>query len=334
MTTLRDIGEFRLIERLLARAHRVRPPGKRVLLAPGDDAAVSVVEPGRAVVSTTDMLVEGVDFKSTFPPFFVGWKAIAVNLSDVHAVGGQPTGVLVAVSAPPTTEIAWLESAYDGIAEICAERAIDLLGGDVSTSGSGGITFSVTAIGEVDPGRIVRRSGARAGDVICVTGTLGGASAGLELLLAGDADSSNGLVLRQLQPTPPPIGFDLAASGVVHAMIDVSDGFLADLGHLLDASGGLGARIETAKLPISGDLERHGRDVLRHALAGGEDFELLFTVEPSGVEEAQEICRGWGSFLTAVGTVLQRPGTSLVRADGTELPPPGRSGWDHFRSRS
>ena len=330
--TLRDVGEFPLIGRLIARVHRLRPPGFRVMLGPGDDAAVSTIEPGKALVSTTDMLVEGVDFTMAIPPKFVGWKAVAVNLSDVHAMGGEPRGVLVSVAAPASTEVEWLESAYDGIAEICAERAIDLLGGDVSSSGTGGISFSVTALGEARPERIVKRTGSRVGDVVCVTGTLGGASAGLERIReSGRVDPGDPLVLRQIQPTPPPhVGAGLAEAGLAHAMIDVSDGFLADLGHLLDAAG-LGARVETAKLPISGDLQRYGGDVLRHALTGGEDFELLFTVAPKNLPAAGKICTDSGTFLTAVGTITDRPGTTLVRADGTELPPPERGGWDHFR---
>ena len=329
--TLRDVGEFPLIERLLARLPRA---SARVIVGPGDDAAASTPPaPGSLLVSTVDMLAEGVDFTAAFPPRSIGRKAIAVNLSDLAAMGAKPTGVLIALAAPASTEVAWVESLYDGIGAICAEHGVDVLGGDVSRASGAGITISVTALGEVPAAKLVKRSGARVGDRVCVSGSLGDAAAGLERVLRGDASSDDPLVLRQLEPRPrSALGAALGDAGIARAMIDVSDGFLADLGHLLDASH-VGARIETAKLPISRALAALGdKASLRHALAGGEDFELIVALAPADLERAAGITEATGVTLTDVGVFVERLGTTLVRADGTELPPPSRVGWDHFKA--
>lgn len=329
MATLRDVGEFPLIERLLG---RLPAASVRVKVGPGDDAAA--VEPpptGSVLIAATDLLVEGVDFTPAFPARSVGWKSIAVNLSDLAAVGAKPRSVLVGFAAPASTEVAWMEALYDGIGAICREHAVDVIGGDVSGVASGGITISVTALGEALSGKVLTRSGARVDDVVCVTGTLGDASAGLERLLSGKAGPEDALVRRQLEPAPRvAAALALVNAGIVSAMIDVSDGFLADLGHLLDASR-LGARIESAKLPLSPALSAFGHEALRYALAGGEDFELLFTVGPEDVERARAACEAAGTAFSTVGVCVSPHGTMLVRADGTELPPPPRGGWDHFR---
>lgn len=322
--TFRDIGEFPLIERLLS---RLPQPSSGVRVGPGDDAAVTEVSPGHVLVSTTDLLVEGVDFTRAFPPRSIGWKAIAANLSDLAAMGARPRSVLVGLSAPASTELAWAEALYDGIGAICREHGVDVIGGDLSGSGSGGVTISVTALGEALPDRIVRRSGARAGDRVCVTGTLGDAAAGLERVLAGKP--ADALTQRQLEPRPR-VAAGLALAGLAHAMVDVSDGLLADLGHLLDASR-VGARIEAARIPLSPALAALGHEALRHALAGGEDFELLCAIAPGDVAAAKSACEAAGAVLADIGEIVAAPGTMLVRADGTELPPPPRSGWDHFR---
>lgn len=330
MPTLRDVGEFPLIERLLS---RLPASSVRVQVGPGDDAAVvEAPAPGWSLVATTDLLVEGVDFTDAFPPRSIGWKAIAVNLSDLAAMGAKPRSVLVGLAAPASTEVAWAEALYDGIGAICREDAVDVIGGDVSSVSAGGVTIAVTALGEVKPEQSLRRSGARVGDAVCVTGTLGDASAGLERLLGGAAaGAADPLVRRQLEPSPRvAAALALANEGIVHAMVDVSDGFIADLGHLLDASR-LGARIETAKLPVSPALAALGHDALRHALVGGEDFELLFTVSPENVARARAACEAAGTAFSEVGECTSPHGTMLVRADGTELPPPSRGGWEHFR---
>lgn len=330
MPTLSDLGEFKLLERI-----RARLPGAsaRVLVAIGDDAAASESPPaGHAIVSTVDLLTEGVDFLPTCPAWSVGWKSIAVNFSDLAAMGATPTGVLVALAAPPTTDVAWVEDLYDGIGDICFAQNVDVLGGDLSgVAPGGGITVSVTALGHAHRDRLVRRSGARVGDLLCVTGSLGDAAAGLERLLSATPFlKGDPLVEKQRAPIARvAVGVALGSEGIAAAMIDISDGFLADLGHLLDASR-VGASVEVARLPLSDALRTSGFDAMRMALIGGEDFELLFAIRPGDELRAREACARYGTPMTVVGTVTEGPGTTLVKADGTHLPPPARPGWSHF----
>lgn len=328
---LSDLGEFRLLERIRA---RLPAPSGRVRIPIGDDAsACDVPGPSDALVSTVDLLTEGVDFLPGTPGRSVGWKCIAVNLSDLAAMGATPSGVLVALAAPAGTEVEWVEALYDGIAAICSVHGVDVLGGDLSgVAADGGITLSVTALGHARRDRLVRREGARIGDLLCVTGTLGDAAAGLERLLSATPPAAGDpLVARQLEPTPRvAAGIALAVEGIATAMIDVSDGLIADLGHLLDASR-VGARVEVASLPLSDALRASGIDAVRSALVGGEDFELLFAVRAEDEAHARAACARAATPFTVIGRVTDGPGTTLVRPDGTHLPPPARPGWSHFR---
>src|SRR5688500_6723770 len=175
MAVLSDVGEIGLIERIRARLPK---PSARVWVGIGDDAAAT--EPpaaGEALVSTVDLLREGVDFTRDLPAKSVGRKAIAVNLSDLAAMGAKPASVLIAIAAPPETAVDWIESFYDGVAAICSEQSVDVIGGDLSRGGS--ITIAVTALGAAQRGKLVKRDGAKSGDLVCVTGTLGDAAAGL-----------------------------------------------------------------------------------------------------------------------------------------------------------
>lgn len=331
---LSDLGEFKLLERIRA---RLPAPSARVWATIGDDAAASDPPPaGHVVVSTVDLLTEGVDFLPSCPARSVGWKSIAVNLSDLAAMGATPTGVLIALAAPASTEVAWVEGLYDGIAEICAAHGVDVLGGDLSgVASGGGITVSVTALGHAARDRVVRRSGAQVGDLLCVTGTLGDAAAGLERLLSATASApvsgDDPLVRRQREPTPRvAAGAALGSEGIAAAMIDVSDGLLADLGHLLDASR-TGAVVEVARLPLSEVLRASGLAAVRSALIGGEDFELLFAIRPADETRARAACLRAATPMTVIGVMSEGPGTTLVKPDGTHLPPPARPGWSHFR---
>jgi len=330
--TLREVGEFPLIERLKA---RLPAPSSRVLVPLGDDGGVCrLTGEGEVAVSTVDLLVEGIDFVQALPARLVGRKAMAVNLSDLAAMGARPAGALVAVAAPGTTELSWVESLYDGIAERAREHAVDVLGGDLSGMPEGApIVLSVTALGGALPEKVVRRAGARPGNLVCVTGTLGDAAAGLDRMrssgtLAGKTapDLFDPLVLRQLDPTPR-VEAGLGLAGLSTAMIDISDGFLADLGHVCEASGA-GASIEAGKLPLSRALQATGPDALSWALSGGEDFELLFTVRPGDEERARAACGAVG--MTVVGHMVRERGIRVLQADGRVLDPPKRAGWTHF----
>ncbi len=344
MATLAEIGEFPLIERIRA---RLPAAGARVVVGIGDDAAVSrPPRAGELLVSTVDALVEGVDFTTSLPARSVGWKSVAVSLSDVAAMGARPHGALIALAAPASTEIAWVESFYDGVAGICGRFGVEVLGGDLSGVGPGaGITIAVTVLGAGAESSIVRRSGARVGDLLAVTGTLGDSAAGLERIRAADAasvpggepgllalDRADPLIAAHLEPLPRvEAGARLGEERVARAMIDVSDGLLADLGHLCDRSR-VGAHIDVAALPISGALRAAApADAVRCALAGGEELELLLALAPGDEARARELCRSAGTSLTVIGRVVEGPGTTLVRPDGTVLPPPERGGWAHFR---
>jgi thiamine-monophosphate kinase len=320
---LSDLGEFPLIARLAALLPR---PSARVKIPIGDDAAAVVPPAGELLVATVDMLVEDVDFTAGTPAELVGRKAIAVNLSDLAAMGARPESLLVALAAPAFTDVAWVEALYRGIASIAREHGADVIGGDLSSAITRAI--SVTALGRA--AAPVKRAGAADGDLVCVTGSLGDAAAGLESIARG-ANLSDPLVRRQLDPSPR-VAAGLALAGIARAMIDVSDGLLADLGHLCDAAG-LGARLEVAKLPLSAALKASRSDPMRCALTGGEDFELLVAVRPADEARARAAVEATGIPLATIGVFTRASGTALVKPDGTLLPPPEREGWKHFQAR-
>ena len=291
--TARDVGEFGLIAAVTARL----PSTEAVLLGPGDDAAV-VAAPGGRVVATTDVLVEGVHFRRDWSSGYdVGRKAAAANLADVAAMGGVGTALLVGLAAPPDLPLQWALDLADGLRDECALVGAAVVGGDTVTADQ--VVVSVTALGRVD--RWVTRSGARPGDLVVVAGRLGHSAAGLRLLQQGIREGP--LVDAHRRPTPPyQAGPALAEAGAT-AMCDVSDGLVADLGHIARASG-VGIDLQAASL--------HDDAVpLEDVLAGGEDHALVATV-PTPVAG----CR-------VIGRVHAGEGVTL---DGR----PATGGWEHF----
>jgi len=315
-------GEFELIARLTGGL----APGPGVEIGIGDDAAVLVPTPGRRLVVTTDVLVEGVHFDARLSgPADWGWKAIAVNVSDLAAMGAEPRAAVVAITVAEATPVQLLQAVYAGLAEACARFEIPLVGGD--TSKGPALSLAVTALGEAE--RPVPRSGARPGDRLVVTGPLGAAAAGLALLLRGDLDSTRLLAghpqLATAHRRPwPQVGMGLAlARGGATAMIDVSDGLAGDALHLAQASG-LGVEIHDAAVPLApGVVEAArllGADPLALALGGGEDFALAAAL-PRGAEV--------GGVLDC-GTFTADPGRRVrVTRDGTA--PLAGLAYDHFR---
>lgn len=294
----------------------------------GDDAAV--VATGERSLLTTDVLVEGVDFDFAYcTGADVGWKSLAANVSDIAAMAGRPTRAVVSLSLPATTPLGTVESFLDGLAAGADRWQVAVAGGDISRAGE--VSVAVAMVGALD-GPPVLRSGARPGDAICVTGSLGGAAGGLLALqrgLAGSGRQVDMLVRRQLRPEPR-----LAESGVLRrsgatAMIDLSDGLGLDLIRLMTASG-TGCAIEGAALPVDPSLVVLERDldVAELALRGGEDLELLCTIDPSRVDAAVAEAGPPLSGLTRIGEVT-REGFMLdgVAMKGEEL------GWDHLRTR-
>jgi thiamine-monophosphate kinase len=331
--TLKDVGEFGLLRRL-GLYDRAFPSG---WVGPGDDAAC-VPAPACSLVLTSDLLVEGVHFRSTTTSARdLGYKAVAVNVSDVAAMGGRPLAFLVALAAPAETPVGWVEELYGGMAE--AEQAFGcrLVGGD--TSGGPTRVLSLTVLGEASDRGAVTRGGARPGDDVYVSGTLGDSALGLRLLEAGCVARTapeRFLASRHLRPSPRlALGAALGASGIARAMIDVSDGLLQDLGHVARASE-CGAEVWTERLPVSPELvaaaaagETSPVDL---ALAGGEDYELLFTAKPFRRREVFRVAEGAGTRVRRIGRLVEGVGVQVL-ARGQPAALRDRGGFDHFARR-
>lgn len=306
-----EVGEFGLIDRFRSKLPAA-PDGQ---IWSGDDAAVV---PGTARTAfTTDVLVEGVDFDWALGgPGDAGWKAIAANASDVAAMGGRPTFCVAALGLPPSTEVTVVDGLLDGMVAAARRWGIETVGGDVSEAAQ--VFLAISMLGSVE--KPVSRSGARIGDAICVTGSLGGAAAGLIALRRGlEGPGIEELIARQLRPEAR-VEEGLRLAEVATAMIDVSDGFLADLVHVLDASG-LGCDVDPDALPIDAHLSRVdvGVDPRELALTGGEDLELIATVPVERLAEVEGV-------VTRVGTIVEAErsigGRSLDRWE--------RKGWQHL----
>lgn len=321
---LKELGEFGLIDRI-ARQVRTSPA---VVLGIGDDAAALSPTPGTLTLITSDMLLEGVHFDLDFcDPQSLGRKSLAVNLSDLAAMGAVPRQFLLSIALPPTLSLEFLDGFMSGVLELAERFGVTLVGGDTCAS-RGGLAISITALGEQTPERVVKRSGAAPGDLVCLTGTVGDAAAGLDELNKGVRQGF--LVARQNDPTPRvAAGVALAEAGLASAMIDVSDGVLGDLGHICELSG-VGARLELAGLPLSDEyLAACGADPYALALSGGEDYELLFCVPRGSRAEAEELVTGLGLRFSVAGEITRERGVQLVTPEGGSYRP-GRLGFDHF----
>jgi thiamine-monophosphate kinase len=340
LTSMRvsEIGEFGLIERLRA-ALGAQGDG-RLAAGIGDDAAAW--RPGAFALATTDTLVAGVHFLPGRVAWAdAGWKALAVNVSDIAAMGGTPTVALVTLQLPPETEIADIDALYAGLAECAAAYGVAVGGGDIVASPTFGIT--VALFGEAPEAAggagLLRRDAARPGDVVAVTGTLGASAAGLAVLL-GDATEAAGeegvrsyLVGRHMRPAPRVSAGRAALAAGVRCAIDVSDGLVQDLGHVCEASG-VGAELRLAALPVDPVLARVERAerATERAATGGEDYELVL-VAPEEAIRATALASDVP--LTVVGrTVDAREwrGVRCLGADGREVRFE-RGGWDHLRRR-
>ncbi len=318
--TVADVGEAGLIARI---QRYVKPRGAGVVVGVGDDAAlVRAVKP--AAVLTTDMLVENVDFRFAWATWAdVGHKAAAVNLSDLAAMGARPRGLLLSLALRPDVQVSDVMALVSTLAKVGARYGAPLVGGDLSKI-DGPVVASVTAIGEVDPKHALRRHAARIGDVVLVSGALGGAAAGLEALQAGLASP---LRKRQLRPTPNiDLGMALAKSGLIKSAADISDGLARDALHLVPK--GAGVALDVTALPIDRGVtrvaDRLHRDPIRFAIAGGEDFELVLACACNDVARVQAIARRLRHRLTAVGRVVRAAGLTMEGADGFDA-------FDHFR---
>jgi len=324
---LRELGEFGLIDRIAARVSQ-RP---EVRIGIGDDAAALAPSPGCVTLVTSDMLVEGIHFDLTLcDPFTLGRKSLAVNLSDIAAMGGTPRHFLLALALPEQLPVEFFDRFVAGLLEMAATFDVALVGGDTCASRSG-LVIAVTAMGEQLPDRVVKRSGAQTGDLVYVTGTLGDAALGLKMLISGERSGS--AVARHLDPSPRVReGMALAEAGIPTAMIDISDGLLADLGHILRLSGA-GGRIDLAKLPLSEAFHRHrfttGEDPFQLPLTGGEDYELLFTAPPGRRDDTLNLLADLGTEATIIGEVIAGNSLQVIDPNGSPCRVTDR-GYDHF----
>ena len=336
--------EFDLIDRIRARA----PARHDVILGIGDDAAIVQLPAGRQLVVATDTLNSGVHFPPDTAPADIGWKALAVNLSDLAAMAAEPAWCTLSLSLPGS-DARWLDGFLDGFLELAVRHRVALIGGDTTR---GPLSIGVTVHGLVEPGRALRRDGARVGDDIWVTGTLGDAAGALALLqrvsapvvasaceagpiLTGDEggqwDSKALFALRSRLDRPTPrVGVGRQLAGVAHAGIDISDGLLADLGHICRASK-VAAEIDVDRLPGSQALaDSFDQDSRRELQAsGGDDYELCFTADPEMRERIEAIAAEATTAITRVGRVGEGEGVRAVDRDGAQWKS-DRNGYIHF----
>ncbi len=334
--TIADWGEFGFIEALGASLPEASGGLK---LGLGDDAAWWAPAQRNGILTTTDMLVEGVHFDLSYTSAAdLGYKSLAVNLSDLAAMGGSPSCVYLSLALPVQTKKTWLEKFVDAFLLLAKEHGVQLAGGDTVKAGE--LVISVTLSGLAPAGNPILRSGASAGDDLYLSATLGDSFLGLQLLSgrmsspAALKESTTFLQTRHLRPSPRvALGEMLAASGAVTAMLDVSDGVFSDLGHLLTASGGLGAEIDCVGLPLS-VAARHFLEAnlvdYETLLAGGEDYELLFTAPPERRLEIESIAVNAAVNLTRIGRVTAETGIYML-VDGSLRALGGRGGYDHFQ---
>ncbi len=317
-------SEFTLIARHFTR------PVKRARLGVGDDCALLAPAPGHEFAVSTDMLVAGTHFLAGTDPRRLGHKSLAVNFSDLAAMGAQPRYATLALALPDAGD-AWVEQFAAGFFALAERHGVELVGGDTTR---GPLAICVTVFGEVPNGQAIRRDGAAIGDDVWVSGTLGDAALGL-MALKSDAmldAADRAFCVGRLESPEPRIDLGLALRGVAASMIDLSDGLAGDLAHIAHASG-VGARINVDALPLSTALRRQSQARrLRCALSGGDDYELCFTAAVEQHELVVAVGRSVGLAITRVGSMFaaaaNSPELMLVDSDGRILPP--MTGFDHF----
>lgn len=311
-------SEFDLIQSCFTWRHS----SSTVIKGVGDDAAVVSVPDGKQLVVTTDTLISGVHFPVDTSAHAIGHKALAVNLSDLAAMGAEPAWFTLAISLPEEDK-QWLDDFSLGMRALADQSGIVLIGGDTTR---GPLSVTITAIGLVEPERLLLRSAAKHDDVIYVTGKLGDAAAGLAMLQGGYSGDKSEACINKLNYPLPRNAESFLIRDHVNACLDISDGFLADLGHILEASK-VGALVDLAAIPLSVDLQQIDRQqALEYALQGGDDYELLFTVPVSLQAEFEQLIQHHGVLCYRVGTINQSL-SGIVSTAGEPLEP---AGYNHF----
>ncbi len=333
-----EIGEFGFIESV---RKQCRTSPKNVIKGIGDDCAVFRANPNRVFLFTTDMLVEDVHFlMDKITPYQLGWKAVAVNLSDIAAMGGIPLHALISIGIPVKTEVELIKDLYRGMNDICSHYNVNVLGGDTVAS-KDKLIINVSLLGDGEEHSVLYRHGASQGDKICLTGNVGDSSTGLkilknEILVTGDRRKH--FIKAHNEPWPLiETGRIIANSQLATTMIDLSDGLLSDLGHICEESK-VGASIFKEQIPISKELRllssRGNFNPLESALSGGEDYILLFTVPEKNIHAIKQLSREkviWPLFM--IGEITKEEGIRLIDRNGksTFIRP---KGFDHFSDLS
>ncbi len=311
------ISEFELIKRYF---HFPEPQRSDVALGIGDDCALLRPPAGQQLAVSTDTLVSGIHFFPDVDPQSLGHKSLAVNLSDLAAMGAQPAWVTLAISLPQAEE-SWLASFSYGFLQLAQRYQVQLVGGDTTR---GPLSITVQVMGFVDPGRILRRDAACVGDAVYVTGSLGGAALALRLLQQPDVGEISAPLLASLLTPVPRVEFGVAATRYARCGIDISDGLMADLGHIAAASG-VGIELQLETLPLA-PLCDHSL-----ALSGGDDYELCLTVSPGQCQNLETLAKEQGLQLTRIGGVITGAGVRCVDASG-QCFDSETGGFDHFRT--
>lgn len=329
----REGGEEALIATYFAPLARSFPGALGLL----DDCANLSAKPGHEFVVTMDAVAAGVHFFPDDPPFDIGWKALAVNVSDLVAKGARPSCYFMSIAFPERPAETWLQAFTDGLRAAQERFGLSLAGGDTDRR-PGAIAITITAIGDVPSGRMVRRGAARPGDRLFVSGTLGCAALGLRLRgdeglatsLGLTSDQADQLVGRYLRPEPP-----LALAGVLldlaAAAMDLSDGLAKDLRRMM-RSAGVGAEVDTSLVPLSSAFRAAVSvrpELIMDALAGGDDYQVLVAVHPGDAAQFKDASRGVGVTVTEIGRVTQDVGVKFHDAEGRPIEI-ARGGWDHF----
>ena len=334
-----DIGEFRLIRRIGDLLNKEGIRSERVTLGIGDDTASFLPRTGYELLVTCDCMVEGRHYlPGKISPLDLGRRAMALNISDIGAMGGKPLYALISLGLKADILVHDLEEMYRGFLRELNPFGASIIGGNLTKSADG-IFIDITLIGEVEQGKGVRRSGARPGDVILVTGYPGQAAAGLQLLLdAPDESSILGHPLVKIYTNPShraQAGEAIAKTGRATAMIDTSDGFLGDLGHICEESG-VGAELFKERLPVSDDLCKAAlilhQDPYDFFLGDSDDYELVITCRPEDTALLRSVVsQCCPVLLTEVGKITETVGKIMLLLPDGDRRPVRRSGWDHFR---
>ncbi|MEZ4910986.1 MAG: thiamine-phosphate kinase [Saprospiraceae bacterium] len=340
MTDIKELGEFGLIKHIKKNFDFTN---ENSLTGIGDDCAVILAQ-GETIILTTDMLVEGIHFDLMYCPLkHLGYKAVVVNLSDVYAMNAVPQQITVSIAISSKYSLEAIDELYSGIKLACQKYKVDLVGGD-TTSSPKGLVISITAIGQSNRNDLVYRSGAKIGDIICVTGDLGAAYLGLQILerekqiflehpsVQPELENSQYLLERQLKPEAQAgaIAYFKKYALKPTSMIDISDGLASELMHICEQSN-VGAFIEEGKVPIHPDTERTAiefkMDPITCALHGGEDYELLFTVDPSDIEKIRYMPE-----VFIIGEITPPSDGLVLHTTGGNIHNLKAQGWNHFES--